>query len=701
MFDDSAIHRFLLSYTRNPAIYEVEARLGRFDVNGKNFTSGVSQEDFDRMIKFHQKELRSETSVVTQRYSGQMRYEKDKVVKKEPIDRFDVHEFDVRVSLSRETVQQNSSMNEHSILQVICYTRVKKRTSFFISRELRLDFTEVTTTQGDALDGPTITYEVELEVISDITVSGFRSALENLLKYWKSTHFILPKSKTASLEKAFCNLAKVKYMGAFTGAQPRTMQIDDISLLDSHPYAFTYKIDGVRTYLFITHRGMVLLITPGPAPKIKQIAAIETNEFDGTILDGEFSKKYYAFDTIFWKGRDLRDDVEHRSLLMRLSFLDVLARRINLISKKEYHFGDSFAQLSMTLSSIVSKFTMGDDVSDEDIDGIILVPVNECYPRSKYWKGLLKWKPKVTIDFRVHANRLYVGSRPMDIEFKPEDAPKAGVMLPLFTPASMKCIDGEIYECCWDSNLKSFVPLRHRKDKLHPNFITVALDNFHAIKNPVTLPMLTGEEYTPASHESSTTNRTEKYMVSISDAVNILQTPKNHIVEDRDSDYPVCSVEPNLELPIQLPTFKKRPGITKETFQNPVNNNPAEWDENNEDDENTNTNVDDRFTDDAAIDDQNDSGDDSDDSTSSDDNAIVSKKRDSTTQSQQSKNSPKPVVKRRRTSKPVVLLLGTPLKDWRLAELKAACVERDLKAKGKKSILIEQLQNWENANGAV
>jgi len=682
MFDNSTIQRFLLTRARTPALYEVEARLGRFDDSGKSFTSGVAYEDFSRMIKFHQKEMRSETSVVTQRFVGQMRHEKDKVVKKESMDRLDLNDYDVRISLSRETVQHHASVNEYSILRLTSLTRVKRRTSFIVSHELRLDFTEVTTTQGDSLDGPLVTYEVELEVVNDITVLAFQSALENLIRYWKLTNFILSKPRINSLEKSFSNLVGVNNIRSFAGAQPRTMQLNDFALLESQPYAFTYKIDGIRTYLFITNRGTVLLVTPGSTTTMKQIAAIESTEFDGTVLDGEFSQKYYTFDTIFWKGRDLRDDPEYRCLLKRMSFLDILVERVPLIIKKDYHVGNSFEELSLGLKTSISRALNGALASlipDEDLDGIILTPVNECYPRSKSWKGLLKWKPKVTIDFRVVRNHLFVGARPMEVEFKPENTPHAGVMLPFFNTTTVKCKDGDIYECQWDANVKSFVPSKHRGDKLHPNYITIALDNFHAINNPVTLPMLTGEEYAPIGQ---TVTRTEKYMVSITDAAEIIKAPKKSTGESEILEYPLCEAEPSLEIPIQLPVFDTTYIAEKSAEDNVDETEPSTPEQGDVEMEDV---CEERpATEDSACD-SSESEEDSDNTPARTRQAVK-------------QNSPKKIIKRRRSSKPVVLLLGTPLKQWRVVDLKAACAERQLKTKVKKTTLIEQLQEWECNN---
>ena len=666
MFDDAGIQRFLSTYAKNPTLYEVEARLGRFVTEGNqtHFVPGIAKPDFYRMINFHQKTFNSETSTTSQRINGQMRHENDKVVKKEPMGRVDMVDYDVRIALSKETIQQTSRNNifdETSIMRIFCYTRTKKRTSFFVCPELRLDFTEVYSRQGDTLDGPEVTYEVELEVVREIAPGALKDSIVRLLQYWRETHYVIPKSVVTSMEKSFCQLVGVKNLSCFAGAQPRTMQQDDTSTLQSQPYAITYKLDGVRSYLYITRRGMVTLIT---GTVIKQIACMDSSDFDETVLDGELTNAFHAFDVICWKGRDLRGDDKYGCLRTRLALIDVLVRRTtqrDMFLAKEYYFTDSMTELQATLKSLLSKPSF----VYADVDGIIFVPSEEVYPRTKIWRGLMKWKPRVTIDFRVHGNVLFVNSAHREIEFKPDDMHQVGTLRQTFT--SMKCEDGEIYECYWEPNLKMFIPVRHRADKAKPNFIDIALDNFYAIRNPVTLSVLIGEDYVPQGYLNAA--RKEKYLVSIPDAVGIIQAKRDDAIEDDESSG-VCAAEPCLDI---CPDVAQASALDEDVIMT---------DEYDDACEEYADDVAETQSDEKAEDDQ----DDSESSDSEQEQHAVTHKAPRKTQ-------------QRGKREPPVLLFGKPVKKWRLAELKVACAERNLKIKGKKAVLIEHLRLWEMKNG--
>lgn len=658
MFDDGGkIRKFLAIYAKNPAIYEVEARLGRFE--GSGFVAGISKHDFRRMIKFHEKAFPSETSTTNQRISGELRHENNKVIQKATTDRVDLTEYDVRISLSREIAQPKYTFDGNSIKTVMCYTRHKKRTSFTICPQLRLDFTEVVSSQGDALDGPEVTYEVELEVIQETSENAMRDAIVKLLQYWKETYFVLSKSEYDSIDRTFCHLVAVRDTTSFAGAQPRTMQKVDMDLLELKPYAITYKLDGTRTYMYIAAGGQVFLIT---SAKFKKIAALDTLQFDNTVLDGELVKKFHAFDVICWKGVDLRGNEEYNCLQSRLELIESLVNFKGLVGMfyaKEYHFTepnpsdvwDESLKFGGKLNAMLSEPSVHGEP-----DGLIFVPTDEAYPRTKSWKGLLKWKERVTIDFRVRDNRLFANATPSEIEFKPASMPRAGRLK--LGPTSTKLEDGKIYEFYWDIDLQTFTPLRPRGDKLKPNFIDIALDNFHAIQNPVPLDMLVGKTYDPRGYPTyAITERIEPYNVSLTDAFRVIRASKEEVEASNEEDFRggVCNAVPMLVVQ------------EEEDLQEDEDDHPVESQE-REDDATSEADPDSCDESEAAIEE------------------VPSSVR-------------KAPRKMSRKKEPPVLLFGKPVKQWRLPDLKAKCAECNLKVKGKKAVLIEHLQLWESNNG--
>ncbi len=645
----SNIDRLLQTYCQNANLYELEVRLGRFETLGDGkrvFTSSIPESDFHRLLAYHKDKFTAEYSDVNQRISGKVRYEEDRSIHKEAVDREDVEELDIRICLSREKVNRINQETNSSMFHIIGCTRRKKRTSFKVTDDLRLDFTQVFMMRGDVLDGPVITYEVELEVTKPTKLRNLESGITKLVQMWQQTFYILTKSDIMHIDTSFKQLCGINRVEQFAGAQPRTMQIEDLHSLASQPYAITHKIDGCRTYLYVHDTGAVILVTCSPKRRYQQIAVINKS-FAKTLLDGEkTTSKFYAFDTIFFKGIDLRDNDEFSDLKSRTHLAQEVCDALppDLIFVKKYYYSTTMQEMVKNAKILL------DSPSPYTLDGLISVPSCERYPKHKYWKGLLKWKPSITIDFRVKDSTLYVNSTyGNEIEFKPKSQPKVNMLLKAFVPQDL--IDGEIYECQYDSVLQSFIPIRHRKDKPSPNFIHVALDNFHAIHNPVTISLLFDEEYNPSTPNEPP--RKEQYNISVKDALSILTTPSTGTM-DAPTYYPVCDIEPCIN--IETVT------VAAETVEESAEGREGE------------------------------------EESSMDSEVEDSSKRSIEEEEEELEEGEKVEEEvKRRKRQPPVYLLGRPLRSWKLSELRTECGNRGLDLTGKKNDLISKLQtNIEN-----
>lgn len=169
------------------------------------------------------------------------------------------------------------------------------------------------------------------------------------------------------------------------------------------------------------------------------------------------------------------------------------------------------------------RFSDGAPLCHED-DGLIFVRNvvgqagdQQVYPgapnRGAAYGALLKWKPPElnTVDFlfRVvrsitddHEERsplavtafLYVRKNGVLVEFVPCIAGFEGIegrnaRLAVVSDQAAT-FDGQIVECWWDREQKTWKPLRIRTDKAHPNGLTTALRIFASILQPVTKDML-------------------------------------------------------------------------------------------------------------------------------------------------------------------------------------------------------------------
>jgi hypothetical protein len=657
------INRYNTSHDQN---LELEVRLGEFD--NKKFTSGVRKADFYRMMDFYARTFECTQTFTTQETNGKYRIEANRVITKEMTDKLDDHGYGIRIAISKESPHHGNIMDSGSIRRMTSCTRKKRRTSYNIHNSLRLDFTKVSSTEGDLPDEPKITYEIELEILrKPIDARFVHHHIQSLIQYWQDTFFIMTK---AEKQQALADLAanmKCENVSRFAGAQPRTFQIEHFTLLNDIPYALTRKLDGHRAYLMISKRNVYLLNHNGATSfHIKQIAALKNNDMDGTLVDGEMSTIFYAFDVIAWKDEDLRNNPAYAKLKDRLKLLDDLTKALpdRLISLKTYHFGSG----DEIYKHVKRMVTERDPDQDYATDGLVFVPAEEMYPKSRFWPNLLKWKPQITIDFRIRKDKLYVKAMSGEIVFRPESHPAAGTIHAGLI--NFKYSDGDICECYWEPTTDSFVPIYHRPDKKYPNFIAIALDNFRAIHTPVTTHMLFGEEYIP-DVGISTSMRNEKYIVNTSELV---QMAVNEVESDtEDMDFPVCKADVITQTPIivdpaplavpeKIPLSFDCEDINwgdSEMDPPPPPQPPADDDHDMMSDEDT----------------TNDAGD-----------AQTPSSLPDVSDAAVSNND---------------VLLGQPIRIWRLASLRDECKNRGLDKKGKKGDLINRLKVWESTHDAV
>jgi len=423
--------------------------------------------------------------------------------KTKPIDIWNVN---TRISFSSETVILNANA-PHTTPYMI---RRKSRTSFF-DWCVRYDLTNVVTETYDTdynLLRKDRSNEVELEFIPiaggtiDDFVQHLKACAIEILRILQDSPAIITLSEKHNVLLEYSLLTGCLDQPRFIGAQPETLHKRHLPIIKKATmYCISEKYDGERFQLFFSDNGTIYAINR--KLKIKS-TGLHAGKDKGSTLDAEYvNNMLFAFDVIFNKGEDLRGKVDYL-LPKRLDILnDVVSNCYNNntsnkscipLFKKEYTFGD--------FEGVISAFANNDYDDYIQRDGLIYTPVKEFYPVKPKWSTLLKWKPPEmnSIDFAVKASlmekdkwNLFVGDKDNSlVQFTPHPSIIVDAcFLETLKNNGDDCKDNlGVIECAWNFEEKRFFPVRKRYDKTAPNFVTVALDVWESIMNPVLIEQL-------------------------------------------------------------------------------------------------------------------------------------------------------------------------------------------------------------------
>ena len=485
---------------------EFEIRFGKFE---NQFTPGITEGAYNRLIKF----LDSFIDKKDTEYSFIMNYKSNIRVKqileksknsldlsfpdtekvlntefitKEKIETIDLHEDNIRFSLSEENPVISEEEYNSLVVGGPVYYKSRKR---YIYKYNDFSIELSSFVDGGEYNGLFSTpkrYEIELELNSN---TEYHSFLVEILKAINDSGKLLDNGtlidndETNDIMNSYIRLVG---KNTFIGNQPETIRYSKINL--NLEYALTVKLDGRRLLLFIRH-GRIYSLN---SKMIVENTNIEVdNAFDGCILDSEFyDGKYYVFDIYFLSGTDLRErqlDLRHRIDMINRILINIAN---NAIVTKEYHFGEIYKTSMELLKKLFVNIPHG-------IDGLIYTPVdyNNKNPT-------LKWKPQNmnTIDFKIIKTNctddyeeweLCVYNKNGDIKFTVphyDDNVVSSTKVPTIDAKNYS--SGSIVEFYFDYN--KFIPVKPRPDKTRGNHISVALDNFESIIKPFDFEVLNG-----------------------------------------------------------------------------------------------------------------------------------------------------------------------------------------------------------------
>ncbi|XP_040839689.1 mRNA-capping enzyme isoform X1 [Ochotona curzoniae] len=291
----------------------------------------------------------------------------------------------------------------------------------------------------------------------------------------------------------------------FPGAQPVSMDKQNIKLLEQKPYKVSWKADGTRYMMLIDGTNEVFMID-----RDNSVFHVSNLEFpfrkdlrihlSNTLLDGEMIidrvngqavPRYLIYDIIKFNAQPVGDcDFNIRLQCIEREIINPRHEKMKtgLIDKTQEPFSvrnKPFFDIHTSRKLLEGNFAK--EVSHE-MDGLIFQPIGKYKPGR--CDDILKWKPPSlnSVDFRLKITRmggegllpqnfglLYVGGY---------ERPFAQIKV----TKELKQYDNKIIECKFENN--SWVFMRQRTDKSFPNAYNTAMAVCNSISNPVTKEML-------------------------------------------------------------------------------------------------------------------------------------------------------------------------------------------------------------------
>ncbi|MXQ88701.1 hypothetical protein E5288_WYG003338 [Bos mutus] len=291
----------------------------------------------------------------------------------------------------------------------------------------------------------------------------------------------------------------------FPGAQPVSMDKQNIKLLEQKPYKVSWKADGTRYMMLIDGTNEVFMID-----RDNSVFHVSNLEFpfrkdlrmhlSNTLLDGEMIidrvngqavPRYLIYDIIKFNAQPVGDcDFNIRLQCIEREIINPRHEKMKtgLIDKTQEPFSvrhKPFFDIYASRKLLEGNFAK--EVSHE-MDGLIFQPTGKYKPGR--CDDILKWKPPSlnSVDFRLKITRmggegllpqniglLYVGGY---------ERPFAQIKV----TKELKQYDNKIIECKFENN--SWVFMRQRTDKSFPNAYNTAMAVCNSISNPVTKEML-------------------------------------------------------------------------------------------------------------------------------------------------------------------------------------------------------------------
>jgi len=364
-----------------------------------------------------------------------------KIIKKKNINKLDLDDYNIRLSLStEEKLDNNITGNILDLLKDKTKTknyRLKNRYSIKTPDGMfQFDLTSIKMADGVSFKKSNVfksltNYEAEVEYIGN--EMDDKKVYNNLFKYikillllYQDTDNIIKKGECDEVLNTYKKLISYNngnngnnYNPLFIVANPVTLQKNNLvknsQININNNYAVSLKADGIRNLLYVLDSndkdlyGKIYLIDSNLNIKY---TGIKNSLYAGSLIEGEYIKTdnlFLCYDMLYEKGDDIRkllliDNKSSRVGKLQL-FLKSFDKQDNmsklLIKNKEYKYeGDIYENINELWSNRANY--------EYDVDGLILTPINEEYPKKAgTWNKLFKWKPSNynSFDFLVKVDK--------------------------------------------------------------------------------------------------------------------------------------------------------------------------------------------------------------------------------------------------------------------------------------------------------
>ncbi|XP_036003485.1 mRNA-capping enzyme [Fundulus heteroclitus] len=301
----------------------------------------------------------------------------------------------------------------------------------------------------------------------------------------KGVSQVTTQPKLGEIQRMCQEMAEWERSG-FPGAQPVSMDRQNIRFLEQSPYKVSWKADGTRYMMLINGKNEVYMIDRDNT--IFHIANLEFPfrkdlrvHLSKTLLDGYFVFQGQPVGQCDFNIRLLcieKEIISPRMEKMKIGQIDKTKEPFSVRNKPFFDINASRKLLEGSFTSQVSH----------EVDGLIFQPCGRYKPGR--CDDILKWKPPNlnSVDFRLKITKvggegllpqtvglLYVGN--YERPFAKMRATK-----------ELKQYDNKIIECTFANN--SWVFMRQRVDKSFPNSYDTAMAVCKSIQEPVTKEIL-------------------------------------------------------------------------------------------------------------------------------------------------------------------------------------------------------------------
>jgi len=422
---------------------------------------------------------------------------------------YDIYDYGIRLALSNEkdiSIEEFKSYN----INTPNFIRTKNRIVFELENG-HLDLT-IVKHQNEQRER----YEVELEVDKKM-LNKTLQYITVIMQIKQNNFFVISNKQRINMREQYRNMVHAPY---FVGAQPETLQKNQIKQLYEQMYSVTDKADGDRAFMLIDNYRNVYFIDNNANRVLS--TDVKNSQYHDCLIDGEIVIKedkviFLAFDLLFFNNNDIRGNDNYK-LKDRLDRLNHIIKTTNStqfydIRMKKYYWKNVFLASEIILNET--------DQKDYKNDGLIFTPMNDPYPTSKRWTQLYKWKPAElnTVDFYSvynendnlwylyvqHADQsnLYDNKTPnpivlFDVE-KLCGSEKSDEYTTYKTSLVNNAIDpttnepfrtNTVIEYCWDKITNQWNPIKTRWDKTtnphkRGNYSQVACNNWNSIHDPI------------------------------------------------------------------------------------------------------------------------------------------------------------------------------------------------------------------------